>query len=216
MNDDVLREEIEDLRLFADPFEGFSASPNGGGWTATFVRKGEEIAIRRDAGGTIRTLRGSEQRTYRGLKSLLVGEAFANLARLAWAQLHATRKLADATTGELKDSLPNAGRIECGVGDPAELTFDGVCDGSRTSGYRTIRRILTTRLGVVPGWPPRKAFSGIGALLRIYLVGDQNVFETINVRSDLRMRLLVFCPQVFDLPVKVCIRVFDLVFHSPP
>ena len=128
MNDDVLREEIEDLRLFADPFEGFSASPNGGGWTATFVRKGEEIAIRRDAGGAIRTLRGSEQRTYRGLKGLLVGEAFANLARLAWAQLHATRKLADATTGELKDSLPNAGRIECGVGDPAELTFDGVCD----------------------------------------------------------------------------------------
>ena len=127
MMNDVLREEIDDLRLFADPFEGFSTSSNGGGWTATFVRKGEEIAIRRDAGGAIRTLRGSEQRTYRGLKSLLVGEAFANLARLAWAQLHATRKLADAATGELKDSLPNAGRIECG-GDPAELTFDGVCE----------------------------------------------------------------------------------------
>ena len=127
-NDDVLREEIEDLRLFADPFEGFRTSPNGGGWTAAFVRKGEEIAIRRDAGGAIRTLRGSEQRTYRGLKSLLVGEAFANLARLAWAQLHATRKLADATTGELKDSLPNAGWIKCGSDDRAELTFDGVCE----------------------------------------------------------------------------------------
>ena len=123
---DVLREEIDDLRLFADPFEGFTESSNGGGWTATFVRKGEEIAIRRDAGGSVSTLRGPGQRTYRSLKSLLVGEAFANLARLASAQLHVTRKLADETTGELKEPLPNAGRIECG-GGTAELTFDGVC-----------------------------------------------------------------------------------------
>ena len=64
---DVLREEIDDLRLFADPFEGFSTSSNGGGWTATFVRKGEEIAIRRDAGGAIRTLRGPGQPRYRSL-----------------------------------------------------------------------------------------------------------------------------------------------------
>ena len=124
---DVLREEIDDLRLFADPFERFTESSNGGGWTATFVRKGEEIAIRRDAGGAISTLRGPGQRTYRSLKSLLVGEAFANLARLASAQLHVTRKLADETTGELKQPLPNAGRIECG-GDTAELTFDDVCE----------------------------------------------------------------------------------------
>ena len=123
----VLREEIDDLRLFADPFERFTESSNGGGWTATFVRKGEEIAIRRDAGGAISTLRGPGQRTYRSLKSLLVGEAFANLARLASAQLHVTRKLADETTGALKQPLPNAGRIECG-GDTAELTFDDVCE----------------------------------------------------------------------------------------
>ena len=124
---DVLREEIDDLRLFADPFERFTESSNGGGWTATFVRKGEEIAIRRDAVGAISTLRGPGQRTYRSLKSLLVGEAFANLARLASAQLHVTRKLADETTGALKQPLPNAGRIECG-GDTAELTFDDVCE----------------------------------------------------------------------------------------
>ena len=134
---DLLREEIDDLRLFADPFEGFSTSSNGGGWTATFVRKGEEIEVRRDAGGAVSTLRGPEQRRYRGLKSLLVGEAFANLARLASAQLHVTRRLADETTGALKEPLPNAGRIECG-GDPAELTFDKVCDRleSPTAGLR--------------------------------------------------------------------------------
>ena len=41
---DVLREEIEDLRLFADPFEAFTHSPSVGEWKAAFVRKGEEIA----------------------------------------------------------------------------------------------------------------------------------------------------------------------------
>lgn len=124
---DVLREEIDDLRLFADPFEAFTHSPSAGEWKAAFVRKGEEIALRRGADGTVTTLRGPGQPRYRNLKGLLVSEAFANLARLAVAQLHATRNLADDTTGDLKEPLPNAGRIECGD-DTAELTFDSVCD----------------------------------------------------------------------------------------
>ena len=124
---DVLREEIEDLRLFADPFEEFTQSPNGDGWTAAFVRKGEEIAVRRDADGAISTLRGPGQPRYRSLKGLLVSETFANLSRLAHAQLHVTRNLADEATGELKKPLPNAGLIRRGT-DTAKLTFDGVCD----------------------------------------------------------------------------------------
>lgn len=134
---DVLREEIEDLRLFADPFEAFSQSSNDGGWTAALVRRGEEIAVRRDADGAISTLRGPGQPRYRNLKGLLVSEAFANLGRLASAQMHVTSKLADEATGELKEPLPNAGRIEC-CGDTTELTFDGVCDRleSRETGLR--------------------------------------------------------------------------------
>ena len=134
---DVLREEIEDLRLFADPFEAFSQSSNDGGWTAALVRRGEEIAVRRDADGAISTLRGPGQPRYRNLKGLLVSEAFANLGRLASAQMHVTRSLADEATGELKEPLPNAGRIEC-CGDTTELTFDGVCDRleSRETGLR--------------------------------------------------------------------------------
>ena len=124
---DVLQEEIDDLQLFADPFETFRASSNDGGWTVRFVRKGEEITVRRDADGAIHTLRGPGQSQYRNLKGLLVSEAFANLGRLASAQLHVTRKLADDATGELKQPLPNAGWIECG-GRRTELTFKGVCD----------------------------------------------------------------------------------------
>lgn len=124
---DSLLEEVEDLQLFADPFEEFTKSLESNGWTANFVRKGEEIAVRRESDGTIRTLRGPGQRKYRSLKGLLVSEAFANLERLASAQVHVTRSLTDPVTGDLKEFLPNAGDIECGD-ESTELTFDSVCE----------------------------------------------------------------------------------------
>ncbi len=124
---DILIEEIEDLQLFADPFEEFKKSVTSNGWTATFVRKGEEIAVRRDSDGTIRTLRGPGQRKYRNLRGLLVSEIFANLGRLASAQMHRTRNLADPATGAPKDYLPNGGEIRCGD-ESIELTFDSVCE----------------------------------------------------------------------------------------
>ena len=122
-----LLEEIEDLQLFADPFEEFTKLLESNEWTANFVRKGEEIAVRRESDGTIRTLRGPGQRKYRNLKGLLVSEAFANLKRLASAQVHVTRSLTDPASGDLKEFLPSAGDIECGD-DSTELTFDSVCE----------------------------------------------------------------------------------------
>ena len=144
---DILREELEDLQLFADPFEVFRPSSNGGGWTATFVRKGEEIAVRREADGAISMLRGPGQPRYRNLKGLLVGEAFADLGRLASAQMHVTRNLADEETGEPKESLPNAGRIERGR-DTAELTFDSVCDRLESPEARLRVFVLNGAAGV--------------------------------------------------------------------
>lgn len=143
---DVLREEIDDLRLFADPFEAFTPSPSAEGWKAAFVRKGEKIAVRRDADGVITTLRGPGQPRYRNLKGLLVSPAFANLERLASAQLHVTRNLADEA-GDLKEPLPNAGRIECGT-QQSDLTFDNVCDRleSPASGLRVF--VLNGTAGV--------------------------------------------------------------------
>ena len=122
-----LLEEIEDLQLFADPFEKFTKSLESNGWTANFVRKGEEIAVRRESDGTIRTLRGPGQRKYRNLKGLLVSEVFANLERLASAQVHVTRSLTDPASGDLKEFLPSAGDIECGD-ESTELTFVSVCE----------------------------------------------------------------------------------------
>ena len=124
---EVLGQELEDLQLFADPFEEFQKSLTASGWTATLVRKGAEIAIQREAGGAIRVLRGPGQRRYRNLKGLLVSETFADLGRLASAQLHVTSDLTDPTTGEPRKYLPNAGQIQRGK-ESAELTFDRVCE----------------------------------------------------------------------------------------
>lgn len=123
-----LRKELADLQLFADPFEEFKRKPQADGWTASFVRKGEEVSIQREANGAIRTLAGPGQPKYRNFKGLLVSEAFANLERLASAQKHRTMNLVDPDTGDLKKFLPVAGEVRWGD-DPGEpLTFDRICD----------------------------------------------------------------------------------------
>ena len=122
----ILKEELEDLRLFADPFENFTTSSNADGWTATLVRKGEEIALQREPDGVIHRLSGPGQQKYRTFKGLLVGETFANLERLASAQIHLASNLVDPDTGELNEFLPNAGEIVCGEEDRENLSFDRV------------------------------------------------------------------------------------------
>ena len=123
---DLLNRELADLQLFADPFEAFASVPRADGWTADFVRNGEDIAIQRESNGTIRTLTGPGQRKYRSFKGLLVSETFANLERLASAQRHRTANLTDPGTGNLKEFLPVAGEIRWSDGRDEPLTFDRV------------------------------------------------------------------------------------------
>ena len=121
---ELLNMELADLRLFADPFEVFTSVPGVDGWSASFVRKGEDIAIQRESNGAIRTLVGPGQRRYRSFKGLLVSETFANLERLASAQRHRTANLTDPSTGNLKEFLPVAGEIRRSDGHDEPLTFD--------------------------------------------------------------------------------------------
>ena len=124
-----LKEELADLQLFADPFEEFKNGSRADGWTASFIRKGEEVSIQRDANGAIRTLAGPGQQNYRNFKGLLVSETFANLERLASAQMHRTAHLVDPGTGELREFLPVKGEIQQNNGPDGEsLTFEHVCD----------------------------------------------------------------------------------------
>ena len=122
----ILTSELSDLRLFADPFEAFTGAPDVDGWKADFVRKGEDVAIQREADGTIRTLIGPGQRKYRNFKGMLVSEAFANLERLASAQRHRTARLVDSDTGSLKEFLPVAGEIRWDESTSEPLTYDRV------------------------------------------------------------------------------------------
>ena len=126
--DELLARELSDLQLFADPFEDFQTQSRAGGWTARFVRKGEEIAIERHSDGSLRTLAGPGQRKYRNLKGLLVSDTFANLERLASAQMFRTARLADPTTGNLKEFLRVAGEIWWGDSRQEHLTFDRLCE----------------------------------------------------------------------------------------
>ncbi len=125
---ELLNMELTDLQLFADPFEMFKSVSGVDGWSANFVRKGEDIEIQRESNGAIRTLIGPEQRRYRSFKGLLVSETFANLGRLASAQRHRTANLIDPSTGKLKDFLPVAGKIRWSDGRDEPLTFDLACD----------------------------------------------------------------------------------------
>ena len=127
MNDHLTR-ELADLQLFADPFEEFMSTQGEGGWTARFVRKGDEIALKRESDGAIRRQAGPGQPRYRNLKGLLVSETFANLERLASAQMYRTANLADPSTGKLKEFLPVAGEIRWGDDQDEDLSFDRVCE----------------------------------------------------------------------------------------
>ena len=125
---ELLKKELADLQLFADPFEEFKSGSRADGWTASFVRKGEEISIQRESNGAIRTLAGQRRPRYRNFKGLLVSEAFANLQRFASAQMHRTANLTDPGTGDLKEFLPVVCEIRRSDGPDKLLTFDGVCD----------------------------------------------------------------------------------------
>ena len=126
---ELLGKELADLQLFADPFEEFKSGSRADGWTASFIRKGEEVSIQRESNGAIRTLAGPGQPRYRNFKGLLVSETFANLERLASAQMHRVANLADPVTGDLKEFLPVAGEIRRNSGpDDESLTFEHVCD----------------------------------------------------------------------------------------
>ena len=123
-----LEKELEDLQLFADPFEEFKRKLHADEWTASFVRKGEKISIQREANGAIRTLTGPGQPKYGNFKGLLVSETFADLKRLAGAQKHRTTNLVDPDTGYLKKFLPVSGEVRWGDGSGEPLAFDRICD----------------------------------------------------------------------------------------
>ena len=110
---EILKQEIDDLRSFSDPFEDFKYDirdqQNKEEWTARLVRKGKDIRVVRKQDGVITIYsRGGSPRQYKDFRALLVSDMFADLERLATAQRHqVAESICDSTNGKPKSFIDN-------------------------------------------------------------------------------------------------------------
>ena len=106
----VLQQEVNDLRMFGDPFEKFSPALRSDSWTVKMIRGGREFRLVRNRDGRIAV--NGRRPPHPHFRALLVSEQFANLPLLATALRHSTRALGDEISN-LGDRafLPNRGTI---------------------------------------------------------------------------------------------------------
>jgi|GEM_PF-4197801 len=84
----VYSQELEDLKIFSDPFaDSHFSAKNNSEWTALFERKGEKIALKRQEDGRIFSIDSGEL-VAGNFKSLLASKQFANIKYLARAISH--------------------------------------------------------------------------------------------------------------------------------
>lgn len=121
----ILQQEVNDLRMFGDPFEEFLPALRSDSWTIKMIRGGREFRLVRNRDGRI-TVNGRKP-YYRDFRALLVSEQFANLPLLATALRHSTRAL-DHEISDLgaRAFLPNRGTIRWPGREDAELSFQSV------------------------------------------------------------------------------------------
>ena len=127
---DIIKQEIDDLRLFADPFEDFSCDLDESEkrWEATLIRNGRELTLVRSPGGKI-VLRpkGDTPEEFEDFRALLVSETFANLERLARALNYQTRRdIYD--NGVRKNFITSRAEINIGGNKHEDVSFDEVSE----------------------------------------------------------------------------------------
>lgn len=124
---DILKQEINDLQIFSDPFEDFESSERDDGWTVMMVREGDRIRLIRDS-NKIRMFSNDRESKFASIKSLLASDDFSNIGRLATAQRHETRHLIADETGSMKNFILCRGEIETDANGASDLSFDKVSD----------------------------------------------------------------------------------------
>ena len=130
---DTIQNEIDDLRIFSDPFEPFEYADRENGWVIKLVREGQRIRLVKNRDRIRMTSDGAES-SFMSFRSLLFNRRFANLERLATAQRHETRNLIDEKSGEDKTFLACRGDIVAGKRNAGnselekriELSFENV------------------------------------------------------------------------------------------
>lgn len=110
---DTIQKEIDDLRIFSDPFEPFEYADRENGWAIRLVREGQTIRLVKER-DRIRMMSDGVKSNFMSFRSLLFNRKFANLERLATAQRHETRNLVDEKSGENKTFMACRGEIISG------------------------------------------------------------------------------------------------------
>ena len=87
---DTIQKEIDDLRIFSDPFEPFQCDDRENGWTVRLVRGGRKISLVRDR-DRIRMISDGVESKFVNFASLLNDRKFADLERFAQTQNQETR-----------------------------------------------------------------------------------------------------------------------------
>ena len=126
---EALTQEIEDLCLFADPFENFNPNlMDKERWVAQLIRKGKNIRAVREQDGAI-TIHsdGRLSKRHKDFRALLVDDMFADLERLATAQRHQVREsVYDNTSGMPKNFINSRVTIRVNDENRGSFSFDGV------------------------------------------------------------------------------------------
>ena len=126
---DITKQEVDDLRLFADPFEDFNCNHDESEkkWIARLIRKGRELTLVRSPEGRIDLRpKGGTLKKFKDFRALLVSETFANLERLAMALRHQALPTVCDSKGIPKNFINSRGTINIDGHKHEDLSFDNV------------------------------------------------------------------------------------------
>ena len=161
----ALNQEIDDLRLFADPFEDFSYNlRDKERWIAQLIRKGKNIRVVRDQNGAITVHSdGRLSKQHKDFRALLVSDMFADLERLATAQRHQVlESIYDNTSGMPKNFINSRVTIRMNNENCELFSFDGVSEFLNKRDQEISLRVITI-----------DGIAGVGKTLLIKRIVDQ-------------------------------------------
>ncbi|ULB10221.1 hypothetical protein ORIO_09925 [Cereibacter azotoformans] len=209
------KQELNDLKLFADPFSASSfRDDERGTWTAEFERRGNRIALRRDGVGRIYSLADGSLLAG-NFRSLLAGKDFADLEYLSRAIKHSYSS-SDTNWMELPFSIDRGARSARSFKEVdqflSELSCGGVVglEGPAGAGKtHFIERLaftraarLASRLGdeplVIPVTSAGKILSAIDDRIDGSLAALRAKFNRVELPALMRQRLIALAIDGFD------------------
>lgn len=209
------KQELNDLKLFADPFSvSIFRHDEGGKWTAEFERRGHRIALRRDDAGRIYSLVDGSLLAS-SFRSLLASKDFADLEYLSRA-IKYSYSASESNWMELPFSI-DRGKIHAQTFEEIDQFLSGLASGGvvglegpagagkthfieRLAFNRATR--LSKRFGdeplVVPVTSAGKILSAIDDRIDGSLAALRAKFNRVELPALMRQRLIALAIDGFD------------------